>query len=224
MPASVDLQDLLQAYGDHLRESVRVALPAVVTAYDAAKQVAECQLVVREPVVGEDGETSFEDLPVISDVPVQWPSGGGYHLHFPLAKGDHVTLVFSDVATGVWRASGKPGEPGDLRRHHLSYCFAYPGLRSDSQALADAPSAGEAVIVAPPGGHVRVSRPGASAEFVALANLVQEALDAITSAFDAHTHQVTTTGSATTQTGTTLAPAPAIGSLGPVASATLKAD
>lgn len=217
MPASVDLQDLLQAYGDHLRDSVRVALPAVVTAYDATKQVAECQLVVREPVVSEDGETSFEELPIIPDVPVAWPSGGGFHVHLPLAKGDHVTLLFYDVATGVWRASGKPGDPGDLRRHHLSYCVAIPGLRSDSQALADAPASGEAVIVAPGGGTVRVSKSGASSDFVALAAKVDSNFQAIADMFTAWTPVAMDGGAALKGLASSL-------SFDPVASATLKAD
>jgi hypothetical protein len=224
MAATVDLQELLQSYGDHLRESVRVALPAVVTAYDAAKQVAECRPVVREPFVGEDGATTFEELPTVPDVPVLWPGGGGFHVHFPLDAGDHVLLVFSDVATGVWRASGEPSEPGDLRRHHLSSCFAVPGVRHDAQALSDAPASGEAAIVAPGGGTVRVSKSGASGEFVALAALVQSALDSLQAAFDAHTHVVATTGTAAAQSGTAAPVASPVGPLGPVASSTLKSD
>lgn len=183
MPASVDLQDLLQSFGDSIRDSVRVALPAVVKSYDETRQVAECQLVVREPVVGEDGATSFEELPIVPDVPVAWAGGGGFHAHFPLAPGDHVLLVFSDVATGVWRQAGKPSEPGDLRRHHLSYCFAIPCVRADGQAFADAPASGEAVIVAPSGGTVRVSKSGASSDFVALAAKVDANFEAITNMF-----------------------------------------
>jgi hypothetical protein len=120
-----------------------------------AKQTPEVEISVREPVVDEDGAVATEALPLISDVPVLWPGGGGFHVHLPLAAGDHVLLVFSDLATGVWRSSGQQSDPGDLRRHHLSYCFAIPCVRPDSSPIPRVDGS-DAIVVAPSGKTVTV--------------------------------------------------------------------
>lgn len=180
--ATVDWQELLQAHGDAVRESVRVSLPALVKSYDHAKQTAEVEIAVREPVVDEEGTVATEALPLISDVPVLWLGGGGFHVHLPLGEGDHVLLVFSDLATGVWRSSGQQSDPGDLRRHHLSYCFAIPCVRPDSAPIPGVDGS-NAFVVAPSGKTVTVAKSGASSDFVALASKVEDELEAIANAF-----------------------------------------
>lgn len=57
---------------------------------------------------------------------------------------------------------------------------------------------------------------------VALSTLVKAELEKIQQAHDTHTHTVVTTGSATTQSGTTAPPAAPIGSIGDVAAGKLK--
>ncbi len=199
---------------------VHTALPGKVTKYDAAKQVADVQIVIRRAALKLDGEQVLEDFPIIPNVPVAWPRGGGCYLHFPLAEGDHVLLVFSESAIGQWRESGQIAEPGDLARHDLSYPIAIPGIAPNAGKFADAPASSEAVLIVQ-GGRLRVSTSGGSAEFVALANLVQQAIDAIQTTFDAHTHPYTDTP---VGPSVTLVPASPIGPLGPVASATLAAE
>lgn len=70
-----------------------------------------------------------------------------------------------------------------------------------------------------------IARPGQAVDFVALAALVNARLDAIQQKFDAHTHVVTTTGTATNQAGTAAAviPIQAIGPLASVAAVKVKA-
>lgn len=62
------------------------------------------------------------------------------------------------------------------------------------------------------------------ADFVALASLVDDRLQKIQSKFDAHTHDVATTGSSSAQTGTAAAVTSPVGPLAPVASTKVRAE
>jgi hypothetical protein len=223
MPLEPTWQEVIaEAIESRLLE-LHTAIPGKVISYDAAKQTAEVLPVVQRADPNEEGGRTLTRLPVIPNVPVQWPRGGTYALHLPLAKDDHVLLVFSESAIGHWRASGEVAPPGDLRRCSIGYPIAIPGIAPDAVPIADPGTSGEAVLTVG-AGVFRIG--GASAELVALANLVQQALDAIQQKFDAHTHVVATTGSATAQSGNAAAviPAQAIGPLGPVACEKLKAQ
>lgn len=199
---------------------LHTAIPGKVISYDKATQTAEVVPVVQRAEPREDGGNTLTPLPSIPNVPVGWQRGGGGGLTMPLKPGDHVLLVFNEAAIGHWRASGELAPPGDLRRHSLGYPYALPCGGPESQALTDAAGDGEIVLTV--GDNVfRVG--GASAEMVALANLVQQALDKIQSVFDAHTHPVpgVTAGPAAATSSVT---ATLIGTLGPVAATKLKAE
>jgi hypothetical protein len=161
-------------------------MPGRVKTYYAATQTADVVPVVQRPIGMEDGSYELEELPVIPNVLIGWPSGAGYSLVFPLEPGDHVWLIFNEVAIAQWRESGVVSEPGDLSRHDLSYPWAYPGARPVSKVLLDAPASGEAVLVVPPGGSFRVSTPLAPlADFVAMKLKVETELAAIAAAITA---------------------------------------
>lgn len=220
MPLNPDLGEVIEGLiASHLLE-LHTAIPGAIKTYDAAKQTAEVIIQVRSAVPAEDGSIVAEEPPVIPNVPVQWPRGGGYALHFPLKPGDHVLLVFSEAAIGHWRASGQVADPGDLRRHSIAYPVAIPGIAPDSRPLTDAPT-DEAVLTVGDG-VFRVG--GASAEMVALANLVQQALDKIQQKFDAHTHVVTGTLPVGPVAAVATPTTSLIATLGPVAATKLKAE
>lgn len=138
MPSNVTLAEVLKAASEALSSGLRCALPGRVESYVPATQTAAITPTIRNPIRDiETGEYSSEELPTIPNVPVCFPRGGGFHVTFPLEKGDHVLLVFADLATGQWRASGETSEPLDVRRHSLGYPFAIPGAFSDLQTLTN---------------------------------------------------------------------------------------
>jgi hypothetical protein len=178
MPLEPDLTEILGDHRDAILGELHVAMPGRVQTYDAAKQVADVVPCVRGTIPDSDGNVILEDLPVIPNVPVAWPRGGGFYLHFPLAVGDHVWLVFNSSAIAQWRATGEVSEPGDLRRSSLSYPFAIPAAAPDKQAFTDAPASGEAVIGVPSGGSLRISEAGAPGQPVMTADAFLIALAA----------------------------------------------
>lgn len=121
---SATLADLLRLSTARSLLDVHVSMPGRIESYDAGKQEASVQPLIK--VALADG--SEASLPVINHVPVVWPRGGGAILSFPLQSGDKVLLVFSERSLDEWLQQGGEVAPADPRAHDLSDAVAIPGL------------------------------------------------------------------------------------------------
>ena len=186
------LPEVIREAIDARLEGVRVAMPGIVQAYDAAKQSADVLPAVRGSVLQVDGTLTPEALPVIPDVPVAFPRAGGFFLAFPLAPGDSVLLVFSEVDLNEWRRVGSVVDPGDARRHTLAGAVAIPGLFPATNPIAPAPNGAQ---VGSEGG-VRITltpsqvQAGGASDAAALASKV----DQLANAFRTHVHAAPAAG------------------------------
>lgn len=108
---------------------MHTCLPGIVQSYDSSEQTVNVQPAVRRliPSIDERAEDEVEDLPIIRNVPIAWPRAGGFFLHFPIAQGDEVTLVFSEADMSSWRADGEVGDPDTSARFSLADAIAIPG-------------------------------------------------------------------------------------------------
>jgi hypothetical protein len=151
---------------------VHVCLPACIEKYSAAKQKADVKPLLTKRYRIEQEDTQ---LPLITDVPVQWPSAGGgaAYLHLPLAKGDLGMIVFCERSLDMWlQGAGQIVSPADPRHHALSDAIFVPGVRPFGAAL-EGVSAENAVLqngqmrieMAPDG---KISITGASEEFLSI--------------------------------------------------------
>jgi hypothetical protein len=119
--------------------AVKVAIPGRVEKYDADNQRADVRLQLDSPVSDGIGGFVHEEAPIVPNVPVEFNAGGGYSMSFPLVKGDPVQVIFQDVPIGAWLSNGQPGEPGDVRPHHIGNATCYPGgPRPKGEALPNA--------------------------------------------------------------------------------------
>jgi hypothetical protein len=69
------------------------------------------------------------------DVPIVFPSAGGFSLTVPVVPGDECLLIFSDTCIDSWWQSGGVQDPMCLRRHDLSDAFAILGPKSQIKKL-----------------------------------------------------------------------------------------
>lgn len=224
MGLPIDAVDVFNAGADAMRDQIHTSLPGKVVAYHPADQTADVQPMVKRCLFDDEGNKIYQSLPVLPSVPVMFMRGGGYAVTVPLAVGDFVWLMASESAMAEYLGTGQESEPWDTRRHHLSNCVAYPGCYPDTAPLTNAPTdgislgkdTGSRVVI-----HPSTILLGADAtDFVALASKVQTALDAIKLAFNTHMHATAGTGAPSPPTTATGIP---IGTLGPVAAATVKA-
>jgi hypothetical protein len=207
-------------------EHVHTSLPARVLSFDAAKNTVDVELGTKAATYDRDtGEREYEERPQLASVPVVWPRGGGYVMTLPLAAGDFVWLMFAEQGLGEWRASGEVSEPVDARRHSIGHPVALPGAFPDVSPLSplDVANRSTKLVLGADGTNTQIVIDKATpsptillgkdaTDFVALANLVQAALDTIRT----HTHPVS---GVTAGASTELAPG-----LGPVAATVVKAE
>ena len=73
------------------RKTIYTALPATIESYDA--ETKRAKLVPAIKSISTDNKSS--PLPALVDVPVIFPASGAFTMHFPLAAGDAVLVVFS---------------------------------------------------------------------------------------------------------------------------------
>lgn len=225
------LADALEAVTEHRTREVRTAEPGRIISYDPEKNRAEVELCIKGKLYCVDGyETT--PAPLLPTVPVLWPRGGGAFITWPLKKGDYCLVIVQRKSIDQWCAKGGtqvdpifdwyhcyddavaiPGfypYPEALKHEDLDNIvlgFEKGGVRlkikEDSVEVTS--NKGEAIFKARANGIVEVGG-GDVKDFVALAGKVMEELEEIRSKFNAHTHQVETTGTASAQKGTASAP------------------
>ena len=125
------LGNLIQGIVDAKLVDANFSMPGIVESYDRISQTAKIQPCFKRKYV--DGKEV--NLPIINGVPIVFPSSGGQWIHFDLAKGDEVTLVFSQRSLDNWKEKGGVLLPGDTRRFNLSDAFAYPGGKPKPKKL-----------------------------------------------------------------------------------------
>lgn len=188
-------EELLNLILDHRLRELHTAIPCRVESYDASKQTCDALPMLKMQTPDGQGGYTSEALPVLPNVPVAFPRGGGFFVSFPLAKGDFVFVIFAERAIGAWRKKGEATSPGDLRLHPLAGAVALPCLYPSDQKLDSAHA--ENMVLGKDGstaqihlktnGEVHLGGEN-GAEFVALAQKVLTELTQIQNALTTHTH------------------------------------
>ena len=114
-------------------KDLHTAMPGIVETFDAVLQTATIQPAVKRVFKLDTGTKEVltpSNLPLLINVPVQFPRGGGFSLTFPVAKGDECLLVFCERSFDNWHKFGTVREPGARRFHSLSDATAFVGLSS----------------------------------------------------------------------------------------------
>lgn len=111
------------------------ALPGLITSFDSAAMTVSVQPAVAGSIQGENGKTSSCQMPLLVDVPVVFPCGGGFTLTHPVKPGDEALVVFSSRCIDGWWQGGTASPPPDDRMHDLSDGIAIVGMRSQARKL-----------------------------------------------------------------------------------------
>ncbi len=135
-----DPEESLRAMLDGLQAKMWTALPCVINSVDFGKQTASLQPAIKSIVRNPDGTTQAVDLPLLSDVPLHFPSGGGSTMTFPVKEGDEALVIFSSRPADAWHQSGGVQAQIDARMHDLSDGFALVGFKSAPKALSNVSS------------------------------------------------------------------------------------
>lgn len=174
MPVSIPSQvggeqNMATALTDDIMSNLRVALPGIIQSFDPETVTCVVQPAVKGYESDDAGKKSSLSLPLLVDIPVIFPRGGGVTLTFPVKAGDECLLMFADRCIDFWWQNGGVQEPVDGRMHDLSDAFAIVGPQSQSQKISGISSSaaqlrtddGAAFIELDPSSHaVNVTTPG----------------------------------------------------------------
>jgi len=126
------MEELIRVAIESYLVEINTCMPAKIESYDPEKQEATVQPLFKR-VLTSGSEIV---LPLIANVPVQFPRSKEGFLHFPLEKDDPCILVFSQRNIDPWRVSGEVVDPKDNRTFDLSDAIAIPGVSPDNNKLA----------------------------------------------------------------------------------------
>jgi hypothetical protein len=129
--ASNDAEAAINARVEALAANINTCMPGIIRSYDEATQSVTVQPAIKRIFIGKGAI----DLPVLVDVPVKFPRGGGFVLTFPISKGDECLLSFSQRAIDFWWKNGGVQLPSEYRMHDLSDAFADVGYSSVPNAV-----------------------------------------------------------------------------------------
>jgi hypothetical protein len=104
---------------------------------DFAKITCTVQPAIQAQQVTPDGERNNVNMPLLVDVPIHFPGGGGYTATFPLKEGDECVVVFSSRCIDNWWQSGGVQPPFEQRMHDLSDAFAVPRIWSQQTKISN---------------------------------------------------------------------------------------
>jgi hypothetical protein len=181
---------------------LHTCMPGQIEQYNSTTQKAEVKPLLKRAM--KDGTQLA--YPIISDVPVCFPSGNDASITFPLSKGTIVLLLFSEKSLNNWVVSGNDSDTEQGRLHSLSDCIALPGIipfnavgkTTDSTAVEV--SLKDQKIVIKADGSIEL---GIGDILNPLQKVVTEAF---VTAFNSHTHICAASGSPSSTPGTSVPP------------------
>lgn len=146
---------------------LRVSLPGIVQSFDSVACTCTVQPAIAGQGVDEKGQIQSAPLPLLTDVPVIFPRGGGCTITFPVKAGDECLVIFSDRCIDFWWQNGGVQEPVDPRQHDLSDAFAIVGPQSQAQKISGISTTsvqvrtddGSSFIELMQGGNVNITTP-----------------------------------------------------------------
>ena len=113
---------------ESLQARLWTALPGIITAVDYTKFTVRVQPAIMGKTEDAEGVQTDVQLPMLVDVPVLFPNGGGWHLTCPIQVNDECLVVFASRCIDAWWQNGGVQKPMELRMNDLSdgFCILAP--------------------------------------------------------------------------------------------------
>lgn len=132
-----DAEEAMRVVLSGWQRGLWTAMPGIVKAVNLTKMTVSVQPAIQAVIADETGATENVDLPLLTDVPIVFPSAGGFTITFPVAVGNEVLVVFASRAIDSWWSNGGyQNLPVEARMHDLSDGFAIPGPHSQTTKIS----------------------------------------------------------------------------------------
>jgi len=160
-----DDEEALRLAMDSRLAQVWTSIPAIVTAVNLGAMTISAQPAIQGKVEDALGNVTNTNLPLLINVPICFPSAGGFTLTFPIAAGDEVLVVFGSRCIDSWWQSGGVGVAMEDRMHDLSDGFAVLAPKSQARKISNISSSnaqlrsddGDTYLEITPSGQIKLS-------------------------------------------------------------------
>ena len=114
---------------------LHTGLPGRVVAVHEA--LVDVQPLLQRTVLDVNDQELTHDLPILVNVPIQYPAWGTWSVTAQLVVGDTVFLAFCERSLDIWLDAPEDVtlDPLDARKHDLSDAVAIPSLRRKGRPL-----------------------------------------------------------------------------------------
>lgn len=137
-----DAEEAQRLLLDGRQSTIWTAIPCLVTKVDLTAMTIEAQPTIQGAVEDENGKIQYVNLPLLVDVPIVFPSAGGFTITLPIKANDEVLVIFASRCIDAWWQSGGIQKPMEARMHDLSDGFAIPGPKSQPNKISGISSTG----------------------------------------------------------------------------------
>jgi hypothetical protein len=132
-----DSETAIRTALDGRQALIWTAMPAIVKSVNFDAMTIEAEITVMGETTNPDGTTNQVAIFPCPDIPICFPSAGGFTLTLPIAVGDEVLLVFASRCIDGWWELGDVQAAPEFRMHDLSDAFAIPGPKSQPNVIAN---------------------------------------------------------------------------------------
>jgi len=139
-PSLATLGSTIKHAIDSYIKGIHTSMPGIVESFNPTTQLATVQPAIKRVFITREENKEIltpVELPILINVPVIFPRGGGFSLTFPVEKGDECLLVFTERSIDSWHEFGEVREPSARRFHSLSDATAFVGLSSLPNKIPD---------------------------------------------------------------------------------------
>lgn len=155
-----DTEEAIRTALDGRQSVIWTALPCIVQSVNFAQMTVSAQPTIQGKVTNQQGVVSNVNLPLLINVPIVFPTAGGFALTLPIAAGDEVLVLFASRCIDAWWQQGGINVAMEDRMHDLSDGFAIPGPRSVPNVLPNISQTGAQIRNTAGDVYVEVSADG----------------------------------------------------------------
>ena len=121
-----DLSTVLGFVFEQMLKGIWTVAPGVIDSYNASTKRARVRPALRTLLTNGESESQ----PVIVNVPVVHPSGGGFVVHLPVRRGDAVLMAFSRRGLSRFKQTFAEVDPDDEGFFSIKDACVIPGFGS----------------------------------------------------------------------------------------------
>ena len=110
---NAQIEQVFNNWINQLFKTINISMPAIVVSFDETTKRAMVQPALRSLFNTTEGIRS-ESRPPISDVPVMFPSAGGFVHYFPIKKGDILQLFYNHRGLEYIKKTWGESDPDDV--------------------------------------------------------------------------------------------------------------